>query len=106
MASAEGSVLGRLANDRASSRECGADLPREHRGGKVPWRDEQRDSDRLVHHEHPVLVRRRDPELPRHADCFFGEPAKELGRVGDLAPRIRKYALACLLGDDEQRQFL
>ena len=80
--------LGRLQHHRAAGGDRRADLARRHRGGEVPGRDQVAGPDRLLHHEQAALTGGRDLEAAVDPHRLLGEPAEELGRVGDLGLRL------------------
>ncbi len=66
------------------------DLARAHRGGEVPGRHEHARPDRLAHREDAALAGGVDHVAAVDAHGLLGEPAEELGRVGDLRARLRQ----------------
>jgi hypothetical protein len=80
----KGRLLGGLDDDRAAGGDRGGDLPGAHRGGEVPGGDEDARPDGLAHGEDPSLAGRVDHVSAVYADGLLGEPAEELGGVGDL----------------------
>ena len=77
-------LLGGLDDHRAAGRHGRADLARAHGGREVPRRDRVARADRLLHGDQAAdaVRRRREAALDPHR--LLGEPAQELGGVGDL----------------------
>ena len=76
---------GGLQHAGAAGGERRGDLAGGHGGGEVPGRDEHGDADRLVLDEDAVGAGGGDGELAVEAHRLLGEPAEELGGIGDLA---------------------
>ena len=74
----------RLEHHGATGRQRRADLAGGHRHREVPGRDQHTRPDRLAGHEDPALTigRHRVPTVD--ANRLLGEPAEEVGGVGDL----------------------
>ena len=84
-----GVMLGGLDDHRAAGGDRRADLARAHRHREVPGRDEAARADRLAHDQHARRRRCRRPCSGRRSRTASpGEPAEELGRVGDLGLRL------------------
>src|SRR5215211_7528802 len=98
----EGGLLGRLHHHRATGGNGRPYLARPHRQREVPRRYEQARTDGLLHREHASGARRGDGVAALDADRLLGEPAEELGGVGDLRLRFR-YRLAHLQGHQERK---
>ena len=81
-------LLRRLDDHRAAGGDRGADLAGAHRGREVPGGDEVAGADRLAHHQHPAGAVAGDLVVAVDAQRLAGEPAEELGRVGDLGLRL------------------
>ncbi len=79
---------GRLDDDAAAHRQRGGDLSGAHRCGIVPRRDQNSQPRRLVLDNDPGTGAWRAGNQAVGAHGLFGEPAKELGRIGRLAHRI------------------
>ena len=77
-------VGGGLEYDGAACGERRTDFTGRHRGGEIPWRDEDADARRLVMRQDARAGRGRLRHLPEIAHGFFGIPAEEFGGVGDL----------------------
>ena len=86
-------LLRGLDDHRAARRDGGADLARAHRHREVPGRDQQARADRLLHHEQAAAAVGRGREAAVDAHRLLGEPAEELGRVGDLRRATRRSGL-------------
>ena len=82
--------MGRLDDHRATRRDRRRDLARAHRHGKIPRRHEHARTHRLAHGEDPPRAGGVDHVAPVYAHGLLGEPAEELGRVGDLRARLRQ----------------
>ena len=78
-------LLGGLDHHRAAGRDRRADLAGAHRHREVPRRDQQARAHRLAHDQQAALAVGRDGEAAVDAHRLLGEPAEELGGVGDLA---------------------
>ena len=81
-------LLGGLYDHRAAGGDRGGDLAGAHRGGEVPRRDEHARPDGLAHGEDAALAGGVDHVAAVDAHGLLGEPAEELGRVGDLRARL------------------
>ena len=77
-----------LDHHRAAGRDRRADLAGSHRGREVPRGDEEARSDGLPHHQHPALAVAGLLVVAVDSQRLAGEPAEELGRVGDLGLRL------------------
>ena len=77
-------LLGGLDDDRAAGGDRGGELARAHRHREVPRRDEHAGADRLAHREDPPGARGVDHVAAVDAHGLLGEPAQEVGGVGDL----------------------
>ena len=83
-------LLGGLDDHRAAGGDRRGDLARAHRRGEVPRRHEHARPDRLAHRQDPALAGRVDHVAAVDAHGLLGEPAEELGRVGDLRARLAR----------------
>ena len=81
-------LLGGLDDHRAAGCDRGGDLAGAHRGGEVPRRDEHTRPHGLAHREDAALASGVDHVAAVYAHGLLGEPAEELGRVGDLSARL------------------
>ena len=81
-------LLRRLDDHRAARRDRRGDLAGAHRRREVPGRHEHARPHRLAHREDAALAGRVDHVAAVDADGLLGEPAQELGRIGDLRPRF------------------
>src|SRR6266540_3962630 len=81
-------LLGGLDHHGAAGGDGRADLAGAHRHGEVPRRDQQAGPDRLAQGEHAALAVGGDREAAGDPHPLLGEPAEELGRVGDLRLRL------------------
>jgi hypothetical protein len=81
-------LLRRFHHHRAAGGDGGPDLAGTHRQRKIPRRDQHARPDRLLHDEQAPGAVRRDAVAPLDAHGLLGEPAEELGAVGDLGLRL------------------
>ena len=77
-------LLGGLDDDGAAGGERRGELARAHRHREVPRRDEHARTDGLAHREDAAFAGGVGHVAAVDADGLLGEPAKELGGVGDL----------------------
>jgi hypothetical protein len=90
--------------DRAPCGKGRTHLARGHRRGEVPRRDQHGYSDRLVHHQDPVVAAGGCEHGTERTHGLFGIPAEELRCVGGLAACVRKRL--AVLQDDESGDLL
>ena len=98
-----GQVRG-LEHHGAAGGDGRGDLAGGHGQREVPRRDQQARAHRLLGHQQPGLAVRGDRVAAERADGLLGEPAQELGAVGDLAAGLGQR-LAHLQGH-QQREVL
>jgi hypothetical protein len=91
-----------LHHHRAARRDRRADLAGAHGHREVPRRDEQRHPDRLLVHQEAARAVRGDGVAAVDAHRLLGEPAEELGGVGDLGPAVGER-LAHLQGHEQRK---
>ena len=84
----QGRLVGGLDDHGAAGRDGRPDLAGAHREREVPRRDHQGRADRLLHRQQPRRAVRGDRVATGDAHGLLGEPAEELGAVGDLAPGL------------------
>ncbi len=80
-----GRELGGFEDHGAACGDGRGDLAGGHRQREVPRRDQQAGSDGFVLDEDLVFALGGGEVAAVVPDCFFGEPAQELGTVGDFA---------------------
>ena len=81
-------LLGGLDHHRAAGGDGRADLAGAHRHREVPRRDEEARAHGLAHDQQSALAVGSDGEATVDPHRLLGEPAEELGGVGDLAPGL------------------
>ncbi|MFK4639988.1 hypothetical protein ABIA52_002877 [Paenarthrobacter histidinolovorans] len=96
--------VGGLEDHGATGRDGGSYLAGGHGQREVPRRDQEARTNRLLLHKEAVLAVRCSGVAAGHADGFLGEPAQELGTVGNLATCLGQR-LAHFKGHEEGEVF-
>src|SRR3546814_16626056 len=78
------------SSDLATGCERRSDLARDHRRRKIPRRDRGDDADRLLEHDDALVAGMTRQHVAVDALGFLGKPFDEVGRVGNLAARLRQ----------------
>ena len=81
-------LLGGLDDHRAARGDRRCQLAGAHRRREVPGRHEDAGPDRLAHRQDAALAGRVDHVAAMDPHRLLGEPAEELGRIGDLRARL------------------